>query len=788
MIQSHSVYKGGICIIYSKWKLHLVKVIYLDDIYTLVYKFSEYLGDHKWKEWPEFELIIPGNKDTSRIELKKIPDLPFKMKVTELYINSKYIHQSVLEIQYIDSFSSLDISARIKRTREYKSSKQRKVKRPKIDDIQHIDILLIGTNHEVEEDMLKLYFGSLNNEFLLSFKNDTILTEKNNGTEKHRLPYLFFWEHPPISENESTVKIKELDGTNSASFNISGDSDTLGALTFLQSAISAYNYPLSIGVKDKDKYYLKNEDDSENFLKQAELINYRIESSHGTQRRFDNMKHSAKLYGKTKPVGNDLTWVFITDLWINYLNNNNELAILKIIFHDANQLKRAMLLLRNITNKILKSNSGLLFSLQSKIAKKIAIKNDSDDNLRIMKELVVDNTTGFNNKTQLHILHNKVIFEFILANNVQDLTDFVYEFYSLICMGCNSSFINMKTPPSIELNNNSIGPKTDEMIIDNKDITLSETYFSLLADKIKNDLYIDIPTLYVNNFFYYLKKNGVFLDVIDYEEQAKLTVNLRNILTFYHIINVCKENNIKRCIISYGSGHIEHLQNFINQNTSPKLRLNSTYFSLNSNKIKILYYEKAMELYNLKKGKKFIEKITEFGKILTLYFNIEQIDKWLYDTEYINHENVKKSTFDNHNTMKLQYYLKLMDKFDELKTYVYKLDNKFFLPIDYIGIYIGLLYFSNPSMINGKINNNTIQYTSIYDLDNNINLKYVSDWIKEGKIENARLRRNGPFVRYGYGNIHSLNIVEIKKGNNNNIFKVVSKLIEDMEQYKKIYI
>jgi hypothetical protein len=770
-MDTFSLIKGNSIIIYSKWIFSFTGLKLVNDIYYIIYKIDEYVNKIT-HERSTIELLFKKNSGN---DIKDLSPLPFMIYITDVYINKNLDHVSTFKVQYNkNSNYSLSIDARLKRQREFLKEKKRK--KPKFNEKQIIDILLIGTNHQNEEAMLKSHFPQFNDFFLLPFLNDKIITEDGIG-ERNRNPYLFFWEHRPNDDDNGT-KINRYDGKNSSSFNIPIEYDLLSGMTNLKSSFTCFNYPLKI---DKSNNIITHDS---NYRQAILAVNKGICDSHGMS--LNDIGEDKNLYGTKNQVAMLLGWLFIGELWDSYIAGGNVFIGFKIFFNDDNQIEYILELLKDVTDKILKSNQGLVQKLINKIAleykEKYSYQYFDEEYIQFLNDLNLPlnkpERVVFTNRYHLMLLRYRM--QFKLYDNEEHIKTFIYNLYSLIFMNSNSKFIDLKEIRDIELKYIN---KDNMMVIDNDDKEISPEYFKVLMDKIKEDLVVDIPTLYVNYFFYFLRTNGIFVPNSEWFFQGRLIVDLRNILSFYSVINICKENNIKRSIVAYGGGHILHFDRLVKSYTDPGLRLNSTMFMINHQKIKVAP-EKILKKI---KSTDILNKLDAFQNDLTLYFNIESIDNWLYNTEYNNYKisSSEQKPSEETETRKLQFIINLTDIFKN--EYEPLLSNEEVEKIiRYMGIYLGLLYYSNPPVINSKINNNKKEYFHNHYIKNEESIKYILPFIKLENIKDAGLRIQGPFKRYGYGNPNLLTVVNFD--NDYSIYTFVSKLYQDIKTHGTIFI
>src|SRR4029078_10951661 len=271
-VDTFIVSRGIKIVIYSKWIVNLVKIRLSNNIYYLTYSFNEYLPNGLIKEWNEVELSfnredIKKRKDD--FELKDLSPLPFKMVVTEVSMNTSYNYETIFKIEYINKGFNFgydsNFDAGIKRQRET-GFKERKVKKQKIKEKQKIEFFLLGTNHALEETIFTGNFIDYNNQFLLSFLNDSILSEDGKN-ERNRDPYLWFWEHKPSGDNTPVdAKISEFNGKNTISFDIPVEYNVFTGMTYLSKSFINYNYPINLKIVDNDNKVIYDKGDNENYF------------------------------------------------------------------------------------------------------------------------------------------------------------------------------------------------------------------------------------------------------------------------------------------------------------------------------------------------------------------------------------------------------------------------------------------------------------------------------------------------------------------------------------------
>lgn len=262
----------------------------------------------------------------------------------------------------------------------------------------------------------------------------------------------------------------------------------------------------------------------------------------------------------------------------------------------------------------------------------------------------------------------------------------------------------------------------------------NQYFYKYYMETFKSDY---LPTLVFKCFFDTLKINGLLIK--DTPDEMDRITKLRNRISRKNIINICSLKNFNRCLVLYDDmGDID---------------MKKSLSSIQTIKVSVVddIYREMPELSDQYKIKNFFSTLREY---IELYLLFENIDQFLYDTEFQDLKNGEidedTESIENPEVMKLQYRSPLIEYYkNQLPSIREDTQQEYY----YFGIYILLLFFTN-----------TPSYTHI--LDENVNkykksnspvieefLKFVKSIYPESKLD-TRIFTNIEMTRkvgYNFG-------------------------------------
>jgi hypothetical protein len=760
----------------GKWKIKHKSTKIIQNTYIILLSFIEF---NKNKSY-DIELSHPI-ENTIKQQFKSLKNTSFEVRINKVILNFDMSQTLIIEInnknfncyqcqshkiQYtyfndeIKSFCSdkcLNIFLGPKRPRDGDDNENDEPESKKIKIIPSIDILFIGVDHAELEDLLyDNLMGALNN-FSELFNNDKILFKQRNNTYKitHRKGFLIFWESAHIGTK--TIDISNLNGKDSLSWKIPAESESLAGFQVLETAFYLFLFPLNFNNEKKPEPLLENQNNEK-----AINIQKRLLSRHGANLNMINIKKFGLINPAAMFIG--ITQVIKEFYDVIRLNGENNLSYLEIIIPDRNQCQNLINKIRDIIFLIQETElnksvvqTELINQINERIHRdrwdyRAPTKISSEDQM-VYKNLLIQSKENIFKNDNFDWLWRIILSTGDFSSYYNIIKKFVLETWTIIASHVNTELFKFEEYDdlNIKLNENN-----------NYDIkTIDNNYFLSIFENLKKDLSIDIPTLiYYQTILLY--SDGLLLSDTKIQKISPF-LQLRNIIFFQNMINICLTTNIKRCITLSGSGHEQHFRKILDNQT--KINYN-------------------MESYNLQdlKSYKFFSNQKDLGfswttsvffyslrhKIL-LYFMYEKIDQWLWKTEQIkisfedsNDFMMENDVFIDDNTLinylsgkrlKLQMFSNLIEYFKRNRPD----DDIKFKHIHYyiIGLYIYSIiydispdyiminnYYNDYVLVNSDISNQFLSYLNHFSENNNIVYSDIKDMFIDRRIigENIKFK------------------------------------------------
>lgn len=523
--------------------------------------------------------------------------------------------------------------------------KKNPIKKIKIDsNIKKLDIFLIGEDHGFKEDLLHNNLKDCLNNFSNEFNSIEF-----EGNIK-RKPFLIFWEDLSKNNKEISINISEINGRTTKSWFLPAETDLISCFSFMDSAFISFIFRVNYDQNEIPSNY------------DFHIENLSIASMHGID------KINFKLYGYLSPLSYNLSWSYTDLLLSSLLQNNLSTEFLKIIIPDDKVIKEMINDLRELYIILVKQNRDFLIKkVEQKV--RLLLKNNNMNQDEIYQEFFQnifpkDDTILFTKEKHLELLK-------IIQNNLTFTNDeirtkieiFVVKYFLKI-----SSYVNpdkVTFPYDLDLSYN-----IDINRIFQSEINLN--YFSKLIYDIKFNIPIDIPTLLFLTYYNNLRN-------LNFTKRS-LFVKLRNAIVAQTMIDICNISKIERCIIIHGGDHTNDLIKIFKKNSLTQ-KIDYSFYQYETTKMNNIIFFNSIDTIDY--YDEMVTKIKKYIQRLYLYFMLESIDIWLYETEYnkslaIIYPNI-------HSFKKLQYYSKLLNFFNKkftdqslfIKEYDLKIQNLF---------------------------------------------------------------------------------------------------------------
>lgn len=500
--------------------------------------------------------------------------------------------------------------------------------------IKELDILMIGEDHGIREEILHGNLKDCLTEFSLQFNSIKINKHK-------RKPFLIFWETLTREDQEKSINLSEINGRETQSWTLPLDPAIMGSFSFMQSAYVAFLYPVV--------YELDGTPDNDENAKIQLSIGY----SHGYHEKIINIERD----GFESPIAIWLSWNFI-EMVLKYIliNGINNTDFLHIFLPDTNIIKSFIDDLRQIWISVVNYNKKIV---REKVIKKVyenlsEIVFDSIDSLKEQAEILINEILPKDSKLLFTKESHRTLLELIYVeddisykNLLVDLKIFIIKYWLKFAALVDAN--KVEYPFNLNYSINLNYTRIFDPIIDEK-------FFQKLIEELNLSLSIDLPTLLYTMFMKSLMKNKK----IDPKSDKDIIVKTRDFVSAQTIIDICNFKKIKRCIILHGTYHTESLSNIFEIDGMQK--------DNNGIQHKIMAYD--MHDINLKKIKydeSDDEDIKEGLIKLILFVMLEKIDQWLWDTENKKGYKRKVTLYNGDDDLKkLQYHSYLSEHFLEM--------------------------------------------------------------------------------------------------------------------------
>lgn len=582
-------------------------------------------------------------------------------------------------------------------------------KSKKTKTIPLIDILLIGVEHSKKEFLLDDNLLKSLNEYSDIFNKEKVLVKQldNKYITSDRKPFLIFWESKEIYEHK--INIKDINGKDSKSWHLPAETESITCFQYLESSFYTLLFPVR---------YNKNNKPEKNLLFRDNTIAINLQNliaiSHG---------HSiidTTIYGTENPLGCETGWVFIRRLYTSIIiNRENNIKYLETILPDSNQVIKLTEDIKVIMDKIIEtqlSNKRFKDELDKIINNMISQMGGNYDhwyNL-VLPQKKAMKYRNLNNSLLITSLINKYG---DLSSYYNDIKKLIIQTWTIITSHVNPISINYGDFKNISIDINYDNKSQIEYIDNN--------YFTSIIEKLKNELSIDIPTLLFKKTLVLLEDGVLLSDESINKDGISPFLQLRDIIFFQNMTNICLSTNIKRCIVLYGEGHIKHIKKILNKQQNIKYNIES--YELSDLKDYKLFNNDIMN--NFSNDTKIF--INEISNKLLLYFIYEKIDYWLWEKEQYND---KLSTISNEKSEnkrfiinekgdnirikideklpKFQIFSKLIDYWHENQPDSNDFSNKYYYTI---GRYIFFIIYHYIPYFTFILNNYIDQYNNYHD-------------------------------------------------------------------------
>lgn len=588
--------------------------------------------------------------------------------------------------------------------------------------IPSIDILLMGLDHGKREILLNNNLLKSLNEYSEIFNKEKVLVKQldNKYITSDRKPFLIFWESKEIYDKK--IDIKDINGRDSKSWHLPAETNAMSNFQFLESAYYTLLFPVTYDNNTNEPINTILSKDNTFAIE----IQKRIYRSHGMT------KVNTKTCGFSNPLGCEMGWDFISRLYKSIIvNKENNNKYLETIIPDSEQVNELTTDTINLMDKIIETQLSI---------KSLKDELDNQINLNI-KKMGGDYNKWYNlavpikKSLDLRKIDNTPILFFLinkfgdLSLNYNDIKQFIIKTWTTIISHVNPKSINYN-----DLNNISIDINYDDKT---KIEYINNTYFTSIIEKIKNEVSIDIPTALFKKTLIFLE-DGILLSENNINnKKISPFLQFRDIIFFQNMTHICLSTNIKRAMVLYGNGHIQHIESILHKQQNIKYNIQS--YNLPYVEDYTLFKDKLMITFN-DNTKNFINEIS--NKLL-LYFIYEKIDYWLWEKEQYNDkisdhnsENKKFIIDGEGGNIKIELDKKLpkFQIFSNLISYWHEKGDGVELPSKYyytIGRFIYLIISPYIPYITFVLNNYTKQYNNYNNTLNTNVLDEFKEWLFE---------------------------------------------------------
>jgi len=760
----------------GKWKIKHKSTKMIQNTYSILLSFIEFNNkpydielscsidntvEQQFKTLKNTSFEVRINKVILNFDMSQILIIEIKNKDFRCYECQSYKIQYTYFNNHTKSFCSqkcLNLFFGPKREREDDGENEPEAKKIKI--VPSIDILFIGVDHSHLEDLLHdNLMGSLNN-FSEIFNNDKILLKQRNNTYKitNRKGFLIFWESVHIGKK--TIDISNLNGKDSLSWKIPAESESLAGFQLLETAFYLFLFPLNFNNERKPEPLLENQNNEK-----AVNIQKRLLSRHGTNLNMINIKKFGLINPSALFIGIQVIKEFYN---VIRLNGENNLNYLEIIIPDTKQCQNLINKIRDIMFLIQETEltkpvvyMELVKQINERIhedrgEKLLNRSKISNEDQMVYKNLLIKTKENIFKNDNLDWLWRIILSTGDFSSYYNIIKKFVLETWTIIASHVNTELVKLEEYDdlNIKLNENN---KYNIKTIDNN-------YFLSIFENLKKDLSIDIPTLiYYQTILLY--SDGLLLSDTKIQKVSPF-LQLRNIIFFQNMINICLTTNIKRCITLSGSGHEKHFRQILDNQT--KINYNMESYNLDLKTYK--FFNNVKDLGIEYTTYSFLH---ELDKKIALYIMYEKIDQWLWKTEQIkisfeeskdfmmeNDKLIDENTLINYlsgKRLKLQMFSNLIDYF---KTQRPENDIKFKNIYYYIiGLYIYSLiydispdyimindYYNDYVLINSDISNQFLSFLNHFSENKRIVYSDIKDMFIDRRIigENIKFKKYNP--------------------------------------------
>lgn len=633
MLMSGIIYefvtKDGLIFDSGKWGIQHISTKIESQTFKISLTFIKY--DREKKYYPvELESFIKGGIGNS---FTKVNNTDFEIRIKRVILNTDLTQRLIVEIikpmndndiskclncnnnkiiyTYVDdintkSFCSkkcLNLYFGPKRPLDEPPEDEPKSKKQKIIEKENIDILLIGLDHGDKERLLNNNLVKSLNKYSEYFNKEPILVKQpsNEYNITRRKPFLIFWESTYL-ENEN-ILVKDINGFDSKSWNLPCEDEIISSFQFLETAYFLFLFPVDYNNENQILKYLEGQDNTKAINIQKNLI-----AKHGIK------TIDIKQYGLKNPAALRVGFVFLKRL-INAIIQTGELNLkyMETIIPNTKQCEKIINDVKEIIFKII--------SLEVKKKQAEDILNDKIKNFggdyTFVYNMIVPQTIDDVFKNNNHLFLMNIISENgELYNYYEIIKTFIIKIWTIISSNVNPDLIEYnKLHFFVDDNNKNIE------IINNQ-------YFRSILEQLKTDETISIPTLIYTKLIR-LCNDGFLLSYKNYKDVKNDSpfLQLRNIIFFQNMTNICLSTNIKRCIVFSGDAHIKGINEIIKNQYI--LDYSIDIYNIRTVKDNELFSDIVQNLFS-EDTKLFLKEIR--NKIL-LYLFYEKIDKWLWKTE-----------------------------------------------------------------------------------------------------------------------------------------------------------
>lgn len=706
MEETYQIIKGEPILFFGNWKLLLNNVVFLDKE-NYEFEFILYCFENdQWtlKTQLTFKYNIKNDKEIYKMSsfgliIKSIIiNLNFKFELSiKLFRYSKLNLSTNPHIIILDSDDddNDDNDNKNKRKREevivlsdedtVSEEEYKNINKKQKKEIPKIKYLLFGVYHDENEEYLRKNLTKSLIEYIQYYDKNSFLVLWENFANK--LVY--------------EININELNGKNSNSFKVPGESQLIAGFSYFESAIILFLFPIKYNERTNTPIY-ENDINIEITSKILNIVN----AYHGETLEMN--KERLKKYGYNFPHGIFFAWTFIATLLTAIIDNNWDLNFLKVLFKDEKTIQYFKDNLIKFLFKLIKYNNKELVDIINNAVDLFIKKNNLENNENTKNNLIelflLDEEYLF--KTPYHlVILKQILIYFNFSKIAFYFRNFIIETFGLILSNINNiNDLNFnKQPEDITINYYDL----NDYNIDNNEI--SGDYFSKIIQNLNKKLKINLPTSIFLKYFYNIAQNGIYILPEQLNNMFSYFEELRNLITIEHSIELYKKTKIENYIIFYGNGHINHLfESSLHYKKHEIINFKNSFFTPYKNKSLNFVNEIEKEFISAE----FLTFIENIKKFLIYYLDLEFIDSWLYDINKKSTITIKKSSNLTIESKKLQYYSELHQKFNELNDLEFSQEKEIEI-INNIGIYLSIIYLTNTPTTFEKIIDNDLTYLKL---------------------------------------------------------------------------